>query len=101
MTDDDLTTVRVDQFLAHSPAKVWRALTDPELIAPWLIPGDFRLAGGPRHARPRAAGHGVLGHHQRRGAGLRAREDAAHRLARRRPRRSERRRLDHHLRSEE
>src|ERR1017187_7754005 len=50
MTDDDLTTVRVDQFLAHSPAKVWRALTDPELIAQWLIPGDFRLAVGHRYA---------------------------------------------------
>lgn len=24
--------------LAHAPAKVWRALTDPELLAEWLLP---------------------------------------------------------------
>ena len=24
--------------LKHSPAKVWRALTDPELLAEWLLP---------------------------------------------------------------
>lgn len=24
--------------LPHSPAKVWRALTDPELLAEWLLP---------------------------------------------------------------
>lgn len=24
--------------LAHPPAKVWRALTDPELLAQWLLP---------------------------------------------------------------
>ncbi|WP_046499906.1 SRPBCC family protein [Streptomyces odonnellii] len=49
MTDDDLTAVRVDQFLAHPPAKVWRALTEPELIAQWLMPGDFRLEVGHRY----------------------------------------------------
>lgn len=49
MTDDDLTAVRVDQFLAHPPAKVWRALTEPELLAQWLMPGDFRLAVGHRY----------------------------------------------------
>ncbi|MFC7308348.1 SRPBCC domain-containing protein [Streptomyces monticola] len=42
--DDDLTTLRVDQFLAHPPAKVWRALTEPELIAQWLMPGAGRGA---------------------------------------------------------
>ncbi|TDD15892.1 SRPBCC family protein [Nonomuraea diastatica] len=49
MTDDDLTAVRVDQFLAHPPVKVWRALTEPELIAQWLMPGDFRLEVGHRY----------------------------------------------------
>ncbi|MFF4229204.1 SRPBCC domain-containing protein [Streptomyces sp. NPDC001820] len=47
--DEDLTTIRVDQFLAHPPAKVWRALTEPELIAEWLMPGDFRLEVGHRY----------------------------------------------------
>jgi uncharacterized protein YndB with AHSA1/START domain len=48
-TDDDPTTIRVAQFLAHPPAKVWRALTEPELIARWLMPGDFRLEVGHRY----------------------------------------------------
>ncbi len=46
---DDPTAVHVDEFLPHPPAKVWRALTDPELIARWLMPGDFRLAVGHRY----------------------------------------------------
>jgi uncharacterized protein YndB with AHSA1/START domain len=30
--------------LPHSPGKVWRALTDPELLAEWLLPAvDFEL----------------------------------------------------------
>ncbi|WP_207621005.1 SRPBCC family protein [Streptosporangium minutum] len=49
MSGDDLTAVRLDQFLAHPPAKVWRALTEPELIAQWLMPGDFRLKVGHRY----------------------------------------------------
>lgn len=49
MSDDDLTTVRVDQFLRHPPAKVWRALTEPALIAQWLMPCDFRLQVGHRY----------------------------------------------------
>ncbi|MFI8849038.1 SRPBCC domain-containing protein [Streptomyces sp. NPDC053499] len=56
--DDDPGTVRVDQFLAHPPAKVWRALTEPGLIAQWLMPCDFRLEVGHRYtmrARPMPA----------------------------------------------
>ncbi|MEV4656382.1 SRPBCC domain-containing protein [Micromonospora sp. NPDC049301] len=34
-------TIRVDQFLPHPPAKVWRVLTDPDLIARWLMQTDF------------------------------------------------------------
>ncbi|GIH92834.1 SRPBCC domain-containing protein [Planobispora siamensis] len=49
MSDDDLTTLHLDQFLAHPPAKVWRALTEPELLAQWLMPGDFRLEVGHRY----------------------------------------------------
>ncbi|MFE1286263.1 SRPBCC domain-containing protein [Streptomyces sp. NPDC058751] len=49
--DDDLTTIRVAQFLPHPPAKVWRALTEPELLAQWQMPGseDFRLEVGHRY----------------------------------------------------
>jgi len=33
--------------LPHPPAKVWRALTDPDLLAEWLLPAiDFTLEKG-------------------------------------------------------
>ncbi len=44
--NDDLRTIRVDQFIPHEPAKVWRALTDPELLGRWLMPNDFKLEVG-------------------------------------------------------
>ncbi|MFF3461671.1 SRPBCC family protein [Streptomyces sp. NPDC001984] len=48
---DDLTTVRVDQYLPHPPAKVWRALTEPDLLVQWQMQGseDFRLEVGHRY----------------------------------------------------
>jgi uncharacterized protein YndB with AHSA1/START domain len=33
--------IRTDSFFPHPPEKVWRALTDPELLACWLMPNDF------------------------------------------------------------
>ncbi|HEU5355217.1 MAG TPA: SRPBCC domain-containing protein [Actinocrinis sp.] len=45
---DDLRTIAVDQFFAHSPAKVWRALTDADLLARWLMPNDFQPVVGHR-----------------------------------------------------
>ena len=33
--------IRTDSFFPHPPEKVWRALTDPELLASWLMPNDF------------------------------------------------------------
>lgn len=43
-----LTAIHVDQFFPHPPAKVWRALTDPGLLARWQMPGaeGFRLEVG-------------------------------------------------------
>jgi uncharacterized protein YndB with AHSA1/START domain/DNA-binding transcriptional ArsR family regulator len=35
-------TISLSQYIAHSPAKVWAALTTPELIAKWWAPGDVR-----------------------------------------------------------
>ncbi|AWT44641.1 MULTISPECIES: SRPBCC family protein [Streptomyces] len=65
--DDDLTTIRVDQFFPHPPAKVWRALTDPELLAQWQMPGSeyFRLEVGHRYRmtsvpRPNSRFSGVV-----------------------------------------
>ncbi|MFI6029013.1 SRPBCC domain-containing protein [Amycolatopsis magusensis] len=34
-------TIVVDQFMNAPPAKVWRALTDPDLHAKWWAPGDI------------------------------------------------------------
>jgi len=52
----DATTIRVvDQILTHPPTQVWRALTEPELIARWLMPGDFRLKVGHRYVRSAVA----------------------------------------------
>ena len=31
-------TLEFDFDLRHPPEKVWRALTDPELLAEWLLP---------------------------------------------------------------
>ena len=34
--------------LPHPPAKVWRALTEPELLAAWLMANDMRALAGHR-----------------------------------------------------
>jgi uncharacterized protein YndB with AHSA1/START domain len=40
-------TVSFELQLPHPPAKVWRALTDPALLAEWLLPAvGFDLAPG-------------------------------------------------------
>ncbi|MET0135121.1 MAG: SRPBCC domain-containing protein [Kibdelosporangium sp.] len=33
--------IHTDAFLPHPPERVWRALTDPALLAAWLMPNDF------------------------------------------------------------
>ncbi|GAA2398190.1 hypothetical protein Cme02nite_06750 [Catellatospora methionotrophica] len=38
--------IRCDQFLSHPPARVWQALTDPELHAKWWAAGDVRPVVG-------------------------------------------------------
>jgi len=43
---DDLTTILVDVYLPHPPARVWHALTDPETLARWLMPNDFKPVVG-------------------------------------------------------
>lgn len=45
MPDD---VIHVDEFLPHPPERVWRALTDPEQLAAWLMPNDFAPAVGHR-----------------------------------------------------
>lgn len=41
-------TITAEYDLPHAPAKVWRALTDPALVAEWLMPNDFRAEVGHR-----------------------------------------------------
>jgi uncharacterized protein YndB with AHSA1/START domain len=36
----DTRAIEVDQFVAHPPATVWRAITEPELLARWWAAGD-------------------------------------------------------------
>ncbi len=42
----DTYTIRTDQFLPYTSAQVWRVLTDPDLMAKWLMPNDFQLEVG-------------------------------------------------------
>ena len=42
----DIRTVVVERDLPHPPEKVWRALTQPHLIAEWLMQSDFAPAVG-------------------------------------------------------
>src|SRR3546814_9528635 len=41
-------TVIVEREFAHPPAKVWRALTQPHLVAEWLMAGDVASTPGHR-----------------------------------------------------
>jgi len=45
------TTFELDEFLPHPPAKVWRVLSEPDLLAGWLMPHDgFAPVVGTRFA---------------------------------------------------
>jgi uncharacterized protein YndB with AHSA1/START domain len=40
--------LRIERDYPHPPALVWRALTEPELLATWLMKNDFRAERGHR-----------------------------------------------------
>lgn len=48
MIETTSPAIRLDRYLPHPPAKVWRALTDPSLIARWWAAGDIRPVVGHR-----------------------------------------------------
>ena len=58
--------LRVEEFVPCTKERVWRALTDPDLIARWLMPNDFKLEAGHRFAIDsdpvRQCGLGGTGH---------------------------------------
>lgn len=39
-------SISLEYDLPHSPENVWRALTDPKLLASWLMPTDLRPVVG-------------------------------------------------------
>jgi uncharacterized protein YndB with AHSA1/START domain len=45
---DGTRTITVDQFIARPPAAVWRALTEPDLVARWGTAGDVAAVVGHR-----------------------------------------------------
>ncbi len=45
-TSDTAIVIACD--LPHGPAKVWRTLTEPDLLAKWLMPNDIRAKIGHR-----------------------------------------------------
>jgi uncharacterized protein YndB with AHSA1/START domain len=45
---DATESIIVECDLAEPPAKVWRALTEPALLASWLMPNDIRPEVGAR-----------------------------------------------------
>lgn len=48
MTGAETRVVVVEREIPHPPAKLWRALTQPHLIAEWLMSNDFALNLGHR-----------------------------------------------------
>lgn len=40
-TASETRTVVIERAFAHAPEKIWRALTQPHLIADWLMQNDF------------------------------------------------------------
>ncbi|KKB76688.1 polyketide cyclase [Devosia soli] len=38
---EEIRTVVIERDFAHRPEKLWRALTQPHLIAEWLMKSDF------------------------------------------------------------
>jgi uncharacterized protein YndB with AHSA1/START domain len=43
---NETQSIKLEFDLPHSPAKVWRALTEPELLAKWMMSTDMQLAIG-------------------------------------------------------
>jgi uncharacterized protein YndB with AHSA1/START domain len=43
---DDTKTLTIEREMPHAPEKIWRALTQPALIAEWLMKNDFQPVVG-------------------------------------------------------
>ncbi|HUI94992.1 MAG TPA: SRPBCC domain-containing protein, partial [Xanthobacteraceae bacterium] len=40
----EVRSVVIEREIPHAPEKIWRALTQPHLIAEWLMKNDFKPA---------------------------------------------------------
>lgn len=63
MTDNTTRTLVVEREMHHSAEKIWRALTQPALIADWLMENDFEPVQGHRfnlRTKPMPYWNGVL-----------------------------------------
>jgi uncharacterized protein YndB with AHSA1/START domain len=58
-TATEIKTVIIERDIAHPPEKLWRALTQPHLIAEWLMKNDFAPRVG-HHFNLRGDWGGVL-----------------------------------------
>lgn len=48
MSNTETRSVIIEREFAHPPEKIWRALTQPHLIAEWLMQNDFKPVAGHR-----------------------------------------------------
>lgn len=48
MMASETRSVVVERDIPHPPEKIWRALTEPHLVAEWLMKNDFAPAVGHR-----------------------------------------------------
>ena len=57
------SSIQLERVYPHPPAAVWRALTDPMVLAAWLMPNDFAPVVGHRftfRTTPRPGFDGVV-----------------------------------------
>ena len=47
-TPNETATLRVERLFTQAPGRVWRALTQPELLARWWVAGDIAATVGHR-----------------------------------------------------
>ncbi|MFZ3311103.1 MAG: SRPBCC domain-containing protein [Xanthobacteraceae bacterium] len=63
MSTPETLSVVVERELPYPPAKLWRALTQPQLIAEWLMNNDFEPVVGHRfnfRAEPQPGWNGII-----------------------------------------
>ena len=63
MTNSPTRSLVIERELPYPPEKIWRALTEGELIRQWLLDNDFQPAVGRRfkfHAPPMPNWNGII-----------------------------------------